>query len=175
VRWLSLLVVALALVAAGCGGDGNESAASDEATTTETTTTEDAMTAETTDETTDETSTDTTDLSGILGDEDCLALASVGATIAQAFSGTSGTTDNTDELEQLADKVPDEIKADVQTLAQAFGTYAAKIKDIGIEPGSTPTADQLQELQTAIASLDQQELTAASNRIEAWTKENCQS
>jgi ABC-type Zn uptake system ZnuABC Zn-binding protein ZnuA len=172
VRWLSLLVVALALVAAGCGGDGNESAASDETTTTETTTTEDAMTAETT---TDETSTDTTDLSGILGDEDCLALASVGATIAQAFSGTSGTTDNTDELEQLADKVPDEIKADVQTLAQAFGTYAAKIKDIGIEPGSTPTADQLQQLQTAIASLDQQELTAASNRIEAWAKQNCQS
>jgi hypothetical protein len=172
VRWLSVLVVALALVTAGCGGGSNESAASDETTTTETTTTEDAMTAETT---TEETSTGTTDFSGILGNEDCLALASVGATIAQAFSGTSGTTDNTDELQALADKVPDEIKADVQTLAQAFSLYAAKIKDIGIEPGSTPTADQLQQLQTAIASLDQQELTAASNRIEAWTKKNCQS
>ena len=170
-RWLSVLVVVLALVAAGCGGGGNESAASDETTTTETTTTEDATTTETT----DETSTDTTDLSGILGDEDCLALASVGATIAQAFSGASGTTDNTDELAALADKVPDEIKADVQTLAEAFGTYAAKLQDIGIEPGSTPTADQLQQLQTAIASLDQEELTAASNRIEAWTKKNCQS
>jgi hypothetical protein len=171
VRWLSVLVVVLALVAAGCGGGGNESAASDETTTTETTTTEDATTTETT----DETSTDTTDLSGILGDEDCLALASVGATIAQAFSGASGTTDNTDELAALADKVPDEIKADVQTLAEAFGTYAAKLQDIGIQPGATPTADQLQELQTAIASLDQEELTAASNRIEAWTKKNCQS
>jgi hypothetical protein len=151
VRWLSVLVVALALVTAGCGGGGDESAASDE------------------------TSTDTTDLSGVLGDEDCLALVSVGATMAQAFSGASGTTDNTDELADLADKVPDEIKADVQTLAEAFGAYAAKLKDIGIAPGATPTADQLQQLQTAIASLDQEELTAASNRIEAWSKQNCQS
>ena len=157
-RRLSLLV--LALVVAGCGGGDSESAATDETTTAETTTEE---------------TTDTTDLSGVLGDEDCLALASVGATIAQAFAGAGGTTDeNTDELAALADKVPDEIKADVQTLAQAFGTYAAKLQDIGIEPGSTPTADQLQQLQTAIASLDQQELTAASNRIEAWAKKNCQ-
>jgi ABC-type glycerol-3-phosphate transport system substrate-binding protein len=166
------LVLSLALVVAGCGGGSSESAATDETTTSETTTTEDAMTSETT---TEETTTDTTDLSGVLGDEDCLALASVGATIAQAFSGASGTTGNTDELETLADKVPDEIKADVQTLAQAFSLYAAKIKDIGIQPGSTPTADQLQQLQAAIASLDQQELTAASNRIEAWAKKNCQS
>ncbi|HEX2427237.1 MAG TPA: hypothetical protein VHI53_04880 [Gaiellaceae bacterium] len=171
-RWLSLLVVTLALVTAGCGGGDNESAASDEATATETTTTEESTSTETT---TEETSTGTTDLSSILGDEDCLALASVGATIAQAFAGANGTTNaNTDELETLADKVPDEIKADVQTLAQAFSTYAAKLKDIGIEPGSTPTADQLQQLQAAIASLDQQQLTAASNRIEAWAKANCQ-
>jgi ABC-type Zn uptake system ZnuABC Zn-binding protein ZnuA len=171
-RRLSLLVVALALVTAGCGG-GNESAASEEATTAETTTTaEDAMTAETT---TGETSTGTTDLSGALGDEDCLALVSVGASIAQAFAGAGGTTDeDRANLEELANKVPDEIKADVQTLAQAFATYSEKLKDIGIEPGSTPTAGQLQQLQAAIASLDQQKLTAASNRIEAWAKANCQ-
>jgi hypothetical protein len=171
VRWLSVLVVALALVSAGCGGGGDESAASDETTTAETTTTGDTTTTETT---TDDTSTDTTDLSGILGDEDCLALASVGATIAQSLSGATGTTENSDELADLADKVPDEIKADVQTLAEAYATYAAKIKDIGIAPGATPTADQLQQLQTALASIDQEELTAASNRIEAWTQQNCQ-
>ena len=117
-RWLSVLVVAVALVAAGCGGGNDESAASTETTTEETTTSSDTTTS---DETTTDGSTDTTDLSGILGDEDCLALASVGATMAQAFSGASGSTDdNTAELEALADKVPDEIKADVQVLAQAF-------------------------------------------------------
>jgi ABC-type Zn uptake system ZnuABC Zn-binding protein ZnuA len=167
-RWLSILVVALALVAAGCGGGSNESAATTE-TTTESTTTESTAT---TDESSTE-STDTTDLSGILGDEDCLALASVGATIAAAFSGANGSTNGSEELQNLADKVPDAIKADVQTLAAAFSEYAAKLKDIGIEPGATPTAAQLQQLQTAIASLNQDELTAASQRIEAWAQENC--
>src|SRR4249919_2455102 len=170
-RWLSILVLALALVAAGCGGGNNESAASTETTTTEESTTSDTTTSE---ETTTEVSTDTTDLTGILGNEDCLALASVGATMAQAFAGASGTTnENSAELDALASKVPDEIKSDVQVLAQAFATYSAKLKDIGIEPGATPTAAQLQQLQAAIASLDQQELTAASNRIEAWSKEHC--
>lgn len=169
-RWLSILVLAVALVAAGCGGGNDESAATTE-TTTEETTTSDTTTS---DETTTDGSTDTTDLSGILGDEDCLALASVGATMAQAFAGASGSTnDNSAELEDLASKVPDEIRADVQVLAQAFATYSAKLKDIGVEAGKTPTADQLQQLQAAIASLDQQELTAASQRIEAWSKKNC--
>jgi hypothetical protein len=168
-RWLALLVMALALVAAGCGGSDKESAGSDETTTEETTTTETASEDTTSEETTD---TDV-DLSGILEDDDCLALAGVGATIAQAFTGASGDADS-DELAQLVDKVPDEIKADVQVLAEAYGTYADKIADIGIEPGSTPSAEQLQELQGALASLDQQELTAAANRIEAWAKDNCE-
>jgi len=169
-RWLSLLVVAFALVASGCGGGSSESAAT---TVEETTTTSDSTATETT---TEGTTTDTTstDLSGILGNEDCLALASVGATMAQAFAGATGTTDeNTAELDKLASKVPDEIKADVEVLAKAFATYSAKLQDIGIEAGATPTADQLQQLQAALASLDQQELTAASNRIEAWSQKNC--
>ncbi len=163
-RWLALLVLSIALVAAGCGGGSNESAAT---TSTETTTTESTST--------EDTSTGTTDLSGILDDKDCLALAGIGATIAQALSGATGGNANTEELQQLVDKVPDEIQADVQTLADAFGQYAAKLKDIGIKAGSTPSAAQLQQLQAAIASLDQQKLTAASNHIEAWAKDNCQS
>jgi DNA polymerase/3'-5' exonuclease PolX len=167
-RWLSILVVALALVAAGCGGSDDESAASDEATVEETTTTtaEDTTSEETTEETTD------TDLSGVLGDEDCLALAGVGASIAQAFSGAVDSGDEAD-LEELASKVPEEIRADVETLAQALATYSEKLQDIGIEPGATPSAAQLQDLQTAITSLNQDELTAASQRIEAWSQENC--
>src|SRR5262245_62393969 len=138
-RWLALLVMSLALVAAGCGGSDNESAGSDETAIEETTTTE--TTSE--DTTTTEETTDTdVDVSDILGDEDCLALAGVGATIAQAFTGASGGDGDSDELAQLVEKVPDEIKADVQVLAEAYGTYADKIADIGIEPGSTPSAEQ---------------------------------
>jgi ABC-type glycerol-3-phosphate transport system substrate-binding protein len=166
---LALLALALAVVAAGCGGSNSESSA----TTTDTSALTETTTEETTtEETTSSDTTDSTDLSGVLGNEDCLALAGVGASIAQAFSGA---VDNGDQasLDELASKVPDEIKADVTTLAQALATYSAKIKGIGIEPGSTPSAAQLQQLQTAIASLDQTELTAASQRLEAWSKENC--
>ena len=165
-RWLSILVLAVALVAAGCGGGDDDSSASD------TTTVEETTTDTTTDETTTEDGTTTGDFD--FADEDCQALLGVGATIAAAFSGASGDAD-TEELQELASKVPDEIRADVETLAAAFSEYAEKLQDVGIEAGATPTAAQVQELQAAIATLDQEELNAASQRIEAWAQQNCQS
>jgi hypothetical protein len=159
-RWLSILIVALALVAAGCGGSDDESSAVDETTVEETTT--------------DETTTDDgdTDLSGILGDEDCAALVAAGASFAQAFSGTSDP-EQAEALAELAETVPDEIKADVQVLADWYADYGAKLKDIGIEAGQTPSAEQLVELQAALTSADSEELTAASERLSTWSNENC--
>jgi hypothetical protein len=163
-RWLSILVLAVALVAAGCGGDDDSSASDD--TTIEETLTEDTNTDETT------TSDETTDLSGVLEDEDCRALASAGSAFAQAFTGTSSAED-AEAFQELADSVPDEIKADVQVLAEAFATYSEELQDIGLEAGGTPTAEQLQQLQAALASIDQAEVTAASERLGAWAQENC--
>ena len=164
-RWLSILVLALALVAAGCGGGDDDSSASGDTTVEETTTTD----------TSEDTTTDDGSATGDFdfADEDCQALLGVGATIAAAFSGT-GSDANTDELQELADKAPDEIQADVESLAQAFSQYAEKLQDVGIAAGATPTAEQVAELQAALASLNQEELTAASQRIEAWATENCQ-
>ena len=164
-RWLSILVLALALVAAGCGGGDDDSSASGDTTVEETTTTD----------TSEDTTTDDGSATGDFdfADEDCQALLGVGARIAAAFSGT-GSDANTDELQELADKAPDEIQADVETLAQAFSQYAEKLQDVGIAAGATPTAEQVAELQAALASLNQEELTAASQRIEAWATENCQ-
>lgn len=168
-RWLSILVVALALVAVGCGGGDDESSASDD------TTVEETLTDTTTDETTTEDAGTDTDADFDFADEDCQALLGVGASIAAAFASASGGEANTDELAELASKVPDEIKADVETLAAAFAEYSDRLADVGVEAGATPSAEQLAELQAALASLDQEELTAASQRIEAWAQENCQS
>jgi hypothetical protein len=165
-RWVTIVVVALAalvLVGAGCGGDDEE--ASDTTTLTDTTTD---------DTTTDEETTDDTDLSGALADEDCLALAAAGATFAQAFTGAGGAADE-NAFEELAGKVPDEIEADVQVLAEAYAEYAAELQDIGIAAGQTPSAEQLQQLQAALASIDQEEVTAASQRISEWASTNCPS
>ena len=67
-----------------------------------------------------------------------LALASVGATMAKAFAGTNGVSGDTAELDALASKVPEEIRAEVETLAQAFSQYASKLKDIEIAPARPP-------------------------------------
>ena len=167
-RWLAFLVVAFALVAAGCGSGSNESAATTE-TTTETTTESSSTTEDTSTE-----ASGTTDLSGLLNDEDCVALAGIGATFAQAVTGASDEKAS-DELQTLVDKVPDDIKPDVQVLATWFADYSAKLKDIGIAPGTAPTAAQLQQLQAALSSANsnQQELQTASTHIEAWAKKNC--
>jgi hypothetical protein len=169
-RWLAVLVLAVALVAAGCGGGDDESSASDE------TTIEETLTDETTSEDTttgSETTDDDVDLADVLADEDCQALIAAGVAFAQAFSGVSSSGDELEAFDELAEKVPDEIKADVQTLAEAYATYAAELADIGIETGATPTADQLAQLQAALASFDQEGVTAASERLSVWAEENC--
>lgn len=163
------MVVALAVAGVGCGG-GDESASGD--TTVTETTTEETTTEETTTEETAAESTDTGDLSGVLADEDCRKLAGVGAAFAQAITGATDEEAAT-AFQNLVDDVPDEIKADVQVLADWFAEYTAKLKDIGLEAGQTPTADQLQQLQAALTATNQEELTAASERLQAWANENC--
>jgi hypothetical protein len=178
-RWVSIVVVALALVAAGCGGSDDESAATDETTVEETT-------ASTGDTTTDETSTEetSTETSGTdtgafnFASDDCQSLvrAYVGlsAAIAAASSGQDVTAD-IEKFSQYEDEVPEEIRADVQTIAAAYSTFLAKLKDIGYTPGSAPTAEQIQKLQGASASVATPEVQAAGERMNTWTTENCKS
>ena len=101
-RWLSILVVALALVAAGCGGSDDESAASTETTIEETTTTDETTTA---DETTTEESTDT---SGIdtgafnFASEDCQSLVKAYVGLSAAIAAASSGQDVTADIEKFS-------------------------------------------------------------------------
>ena len=170
-RWLSILVVALALVAAGCGGGDDESAASDE------TTVEETLTETTTDETTTEGAGTDTDADFNFADEDCRSLVAAFVAVGSAFSAAAGGSDEladqAEEFAAFADDVPEEIRADVQTLADAYGQYVEVIQDAGIEPGQIPTAEQAQQLQDALASVGTADVSAASERLSAWTNENC--
>ena len=167
-RWLSILVIALALVAAGCGGSDDESAASDE------TTLEETLTEETT---TDEETTDG-DADFDFADEDCQSLVAAFLGVSQAFAAAAGGSDaeleeQTEAFAEFADDVPDEISDDVATLAAAYGQYVEVIQEAGIEPGQIPTAEQAQELSEALESVGTADVTAASERLGAWTTENC--
>jgi hypothetical protein len=172
-RWLALVVVSFALVAAGCGGGSNESAATTE-TTTETTTSDTTTTEDTsTDETT--TSEDTTGGTFNWTSEDCQSLVKAYVGLSAAVGAASTGQDVSPQIEQFSkyvDEVPEEIRADVQTLASAYGEFATKLKDLGYKPGDVPTAEQLQQLQAASDSLGP-DIQAAGERVSAWTSKNC--
>lgn len=172
-RWLSILLVALALVVAGCGGGDDESSASGDTTTTES-----AIEDTTTDETTtDETTTDGgTDAAFDWASEDCQSLIQAYAGLSAAVGAASGGQDvsgNIEEFGEYVEKVPDEIREDVETLASAYGTFIDELKDLGFEPGQVPSADQIQALEEASKSIGSPEVQAASERLSAWTTENC--
>lgn len=175
-RWLTLLVLALALVAAGCGGSDDESSAASETTVEETTTFTDTGTSE---ETTDGATDTDTDTGFDFADEDCQSLVAAFLGVSQAFAAAAGGSDpelqeQAEAFSELAGDVPDEIRADVETLAAAYGQYIEVLQDAGIQPGQIPTAEQAQQLQDALQSVGSEDVTAASERLSAWTTANCQ-
>jgi hypothetical protein len=159
-------VLGLALVGVGCGGDDDSSASGDTTELTDTTTTDET--------TTEDTTTDDDDLSG-LASEDCLELAAASAGLGQAFATPGSDFEGEDAFRELADDVPDEIRDDWQILADAYSDYAEALADIDLSAGETPDAETLQEIQQAIASIDQASVTEASNNIAAWAQQNCPS
>ena len=169
-RLAALLVAALALLAAGCGGSSSDEASSDTATVaTETTTTEATTTEDMT--TTGETTTDDSDTAALSGK--CAELAGLGSKLAAAMGGQDAGVANVSKLfDELADQVPDEIKADWQVLAQNFQKIADALKGADLSSG-TPDAATLAKLQKLATTLDSQEVRQAAAHIEAWANKNC--
>ena len=168
-RWLtvSLAALALALAGVGCGGSDEESSATtDTAVLTETTTEESTTDESTTEET-------TTDFSGVLASEECIQLVAALAGLSQAIAAPGSGDDASGFFDSF--DPPADIEADVRTLAAWYKAYFAAVQEAGLEAGQTPTPEQLQSYQEALASLDQAGVSAASERIGAWAQTNCQS
>ena len=164
---IAAALVVFALAVAGCGG-GDESSGTTDATATETTATDETTTEETTTEDT------TTDASGGLASGDCAELVNASAELAQAFAAAGATGDSGGAAEFFDRfEAPDEIREDFQVLATAYAEYIAALQDIGLESGQTPTPEQLQQFQEALASIDQPAVAAASQRISTWVNTNC--
>ena len=172
-RWLAaLLLAALALFVAGCGGDdGSDSASSDTAVVeTEATDDDDATETEASD---DGTATDATEDDGELGGE-CAELAGLGSKLQGAFGSGSGDIDSVSEVfDELAERVPEEIRDDYQVLADNFKEFAEALEGVDLSSGATPDAETLAKLQEAATSMDQPEVQQASENIEAWVTANC--
>jgi len=162
----ALLLAAFALLAAGGGGDDSDEA-SDAADTTVVET--DSM--DDTDDT-DTTATATGDADEVLGGE-CAEFAGLGAKLQSAF-GVGGDVDSASEVfDELADRVPEEIRDDYRVLADNFRQFADALEGVDLTSGETPSPETLAKLQEAAAAMDQPEIQQASDNIEAWVQENC--
>ena len=171
-RWIGVgvAVAALAFAAAGCGGSSDSGS---EATADTVVTETSASTEETSTETT---STDTGDLSGLSGECKDLAGASQQFAAAIASSTSGGSTDaeaTADAFKAFAEQAPDELKDDFEVLGEVIAAYAVALKDLDLEPGAVPTADQIAKLTQLGQSLSTAEAQQASAAIAAWGEENC--
>ena len=170
-RWLAaLLLAALALFVAGCGGDdGGDSASSDTAVVETESSDDDATETDASDD--DATETDDGDVA--LGGE-CTELAGLASQLQSAFGGADGDLDSTAEVfDELAERVPEEIREDYQVLADNFREFAEALEGVDLSSGATPDAETLAKLQEAAASMDEPEVREASENIEAWVTANC--
>lgn len=88
--------------------------------------------------------------------------------------GSAGTGQSFDGLEEafssLSDSVPDDLKDDVETVADAYGQMAAVIADAGGDIGKA-MADPAN--QAKIAAIGTPEVEAASDAISAYFEETC--
>jgi hypothetical protein len=178
VRVLTIAVVLLLAVAgAGCGG-GDDEASDDTDTVTLETTTDETTTDETTDETTTEETTDGT-TTGEVGDfltGDCRELVEAGAALSQAFSAAGSDPDleaSGETFQAFADDAPEEIRADLQIMADFYDEYIAALRDAGLEAGETPSPEDIAAFQQALASINSAEFAAASARFSTWATANC--
>jgi hypothetical protein len=97
------------------------------------------------------------------------AIAGAGAVLAGQGA------DLQSDIDQLQNySAPDEIKDDLQTIVNAYVTYANAIKDSGYSPGQgVPTAAQIQALQDASDQLNTDEIQQAGDRVDQYFQSNC--
>lgn len=75
--------------------------------------------------------------------------------------------------QDLANAAPSAIQPDLQTLSQAFSTFAAALTKTGYTLGRVPTASQAAALESAVQVFTQSKLRTAEQNVAAWAKQNC--
>lgn len=169
-RLMVVLLAALALLAAGCGGDDSNEAAGE----TDTTVVEETTGSDATETTDDSSATGTGDDEDAELSGECAELLGLGTKITQAMSGGNEGLDEASALfDELAGQVPDEIKADFEVIAENFSKIAEALKDVDVSSGATPSQEDIERLQELTASLNSEEVQQASENIEAWAEKNC--
>ncbi len=164
-----VLVLVLVLAAAGCGKKKSDTS------TTTTTTTEAAATTTTSGDETTTTSSTTTAATGLGAlAANCKQLAGLSQEFSAAFSGANGDVKKEAAvLKAFADKTPEDIRPDFETLADAFAQISGALKGVDLSGGQTPDAATLAKLLKLSQKFQDPKFTAAMNNIETWATKNC--
>ena len=160
-RLFALSALVCVVLAAGCGGSKKKSASPT------TTSSPSAIT-----------STRTPTAPTFATSKNCAQLMALGTKLAQALQTTSGSAESRIEnetklLQQFANAAPSDVRGDFQTLASAFNTYVHALLKAGIKPGTTPTAAQIAQLQSAAKAFNRPKLRAAERHLTTWAQKNC--
>ena len=169
-------IAVLALVAAGCGGDSSNESSADATETT--VAAETTMTTEETTESSASASASASSSSSSTGDlalgGKCKEFAGVSQQLAASLSGQTADLQQASKLfDEIADQVPDEIKADYQVIAENFKKIADALKGVDLTSGEAPSPEVLAKLQELAQSMDSPKVKQATEHIQAWVQENC--
>jgi hypothetical protein len=120
---------------------------------------------------------DGSDDSSAAGDGDFCSVAyqlteSVDAVVTNADEATFDKIEAT--IDQARDRAPAEIDEDLDTLAEGFSNVRAVFAqyDFDVDKVMAAAADD-PELFTKLVTVDEGEVEAAGNRVEAYVKEHC--
>jgi hypothetical protein len=183
-RMTTLSAIVLLTLAACGGGDGE---ATETTVATETTTAEETPTTEatTSPDSTEAEQPDDSDGDGVSGlSTVCLeATQAMGAAMASYSTGVAGAMGGTldgeelqqaaDQLEAMASAAPDEIRDDLQVIAEELGAFYTALAETGYTGTGTPTPDQIAQLEGLADAIDQDRFEAASDNVNAWFESNC--
>lgn len=166
---LALVVTALALVAAGCGGGSKTAATTAAPATAAPATTEQATTTQAT----TRSQVTTSELSGLASAANCRQLADLSTKFMEAAGGTEpqDIQQVAQLLREFAAKTPSDVRPDFKVLSDAYSKLADAF--VGVKPGAVPTASTLAKLQKLAGEIDTARLTTASENISAWLRKNC--
>lgn len=101
--------------------------------------------------------------------------AAAAAAIPQGTGGTSDLGSSVAQLEAFAAAAPEEVRDDLQTVAEGYASFAQAFEDSGYDPASAqpPTAEQLAAITAAAEQLDSEEFQAAADRVSAYFEAGC--
>jgi len=166
--WLSVLVLGMVVLAAGCGGGKKAAPPTTTTSTAATTTTARATTTE----------SKKTAAPTFASTHNCQQLAALGAQVAKSLQPTGGDLQATAAneaklLQAMASAAPSEIRADFETFVSAFNDYVQALGKAGLKPGTAPTAAQIAKLAAASKEFSSAKLQTAEQHLSAWASKNC--